>query len=194
MPMTVIVTRDVPMRTRGFLSSVAPEPAPGFYTAGHMTKGVRERVWSVVSDWHPATGEGSIVMVWRDDTALDDRYEQSPFAKFTQVGPDPLVQDPRTFDAELTSVIGLTRQMHLDPDPSCIVDGDAAYDIVHKYHNLFLSQTYWPAITAARLWRLGRPSDALFVARLIHASDWRAACVEWIERRLARLSAAEAAE
>jgi CRISPR-associated protein Cas2 len=68
MPMTVIVTRDVPMRTRGFLASVAPEPAPGLYTAGHMTKGVRERVWSVISDWHAATGEGSIVMVWRDDT------------------------------------------------------------------------------------------------------------------------------
>src|ERR1700730_3370548 len=69
MPMTVIVTRDVPMRTRGFLASIAPEPAPGFYTAAHMTKGVRERVWSVVSDWHAATGEGSIVMVWRDDAA-----------------------------------------------------------------------------------------------------------------------------
>jgi CRISPR-associated protein Cas2 len=66
--MTVIVTRDVPTRTRGFLASIAPEPAPGFYTAANMTKGVRERVWSVVSDWHSATGEGSIIMVWRDET------------------------------------------------------------------------------------------------------------------------------
>ena len=69
MPMTVIVTRDVSMRTRGFLASIAPEPAPGVYAASDMTKGVRERVWSVVSDWHVATGEGSIVMVWRDDKA-----------------------------------------------------------------------------------------------------------------------------
>lgn len=68
MPMTVIVTRDVPTRTRGFLASIAPEPAPGLYTAAHMTKAVRERVWSVVTDWHSATQEGSIVMVWRDDT------------------------------------------------------------------------------------------------------------------------------
>jgi CRISPR-associated protein Cas2 len=69
MPMTVIVTRDVPMRTRGFLASIVPEPAPGLYTAANMTRAVRDRVWSVVSDWHAATGEGSIVMVWRDDTA-----------------------------------------------------------------------------------------------------------------------------
>lgn len=69
MPMTVIVTRDVPMRTRGFLASICPEPAPGVYAAANMSKGVRERVWSVVSDWHAATGEGSIVMVWRDDNA-----------------------------------------------------------------------------------------------------------------------------
>ncbi len=69
MPMTVIVTRDVPMRTRGFLTSIAPEPAPGVYAAADMTNRVRERIWSVVSDWHVATGEGSILMVWRDDKA-----------------------------------------------------------------------------------------------------------------------------
>jgi CRISPR-associated protein Cas2 len=67
MPMTVIVTRDVPARTRGFLASIVPEPAPGVYTAPDLTKGVRERIWAVVSDWHVATGGGSIVMIWRDD-------------------------------------------------------------------------------------------------------------------------------
>lgn len=67
MPMTIIVTRDAPGRTRGFLASVMPEPAPGVYTAGNLSKAVRERVWAVVSDWHAATGEGSVVMIWRDD-------------------------------------------------------------------------------------------------------------------------------
>ena len=57
------------MRTRGFLASIAPEPAPGVYAAADMTKGVRECVRTVISDWHVATGEGSIVMVWRDDKA-----------------------------------------------------------------------------------------------------------------------------
>ncbi len=67
--MTVIVTRDVPGRTRGFLSSVMPEPAPGVYTAGELSKAVRERVWAVMTDWHAATGNGSVVMIWRDDKA-----------------------------------------------------------------------------------------------------------------------------
>lgn len=67
MPMTVIVTRDVPGRTRGFLSSVMPEPAPGVYTAAELSKAVRERIWTVLSNWHQAKGEtGSVVMVWRD--------------------------------------------------------------------------------------------------------------------------------
>lgn len=67
MPMTVIVTRDVPGRTRGFLASVMPEPAPGVYTAAELSKGVRERIWAVLSNWHQATGTtGSVVMVWRD--------------------------------------------------------------------------------------------------------------------------------
>lgn len=69
MPMAVIVTRDVPTRARGFLASVMPEPAPGVYTAGELSKGVRERIWTVISDWHAATGEGSIVMIWRDEKA-----------------------------------------------------------------------------------------------------------------------------
>lgn len=69
MPMTVVVTRDVPQRTRGFLASVMPEPAPGVYTSGNLSKAVRERIWAVMTDWHTATREGSIVMVWRDDKA-----------------------------------------------------------------------------------------------------------------------------
>jgi CRISPR-associated protein Cas2 len=70
MPMTVVVTRDVPGRTRGFLASVMPEPAPGVYTAAELSKGVRERIWAVLSGWYQAKGEaGSIVMVWRDPAA-----------------------------------------------------------------------------------------------------------------------------
>ena len=69
MPMTVIVTRDVPYRTRGFLASIMPEPAPGVYTSGNLTRAVRERAWAVVSDWHLTTQRGSVVMLWRDESA-----------------------------------------------------------------------------------------------------------------------------
>ncbi len=69
MPMTVIVTRDVEDRYRGFLSSVMLEVATGVYTGPRLSRGVRERVWRVLSDWHVELRRGSIVMTWRDTSA-----------------------------------------------------------------------------------------------------------------------------
>lgn len=66
MAMTVVVTRDVPARTRGFLASVMLELAPGVYTAPRMNRAVRERVWAVLRRWHRATKQGGIVMTWSD--------------------------------------------------------------------------------------------------------------------------------
>lgn len=65
MPMTVIVTRDVAPRFRGFLASCMVEIAPGVYTAPNMTQSVRERVWTVLSDWYAELGGGAIIMTWR---------------------------------------------------------------------------------------------------------------------------------
>lgn len=64
--MVVIVTNDVPERFRGFLASVTLEIAPGVYTSPSMTTGVRERIWSVLEEWHEALGRGSILMTWTD--------------------------------------------------------------------------------------------------------------------------------
>lgn len=69
MPMTVVVTRDVPDRYRGFLASVMPEVAPGVYISPELSKGVRERVWTVLSAWWSAVPGGSVVMTWRDGSA-----------------------------------------------------------------------------------------------------------------------------
>ncbi|MCB1349947.1 MAG: type I-E CRISPR-associated endoribonuclease Cas2 [Maritimibacter sp.] len=66
MPMTLVVTRDVEARYRGFLTSIMLEVAPGVYVSPEMSAGVRRRVWKVVSDWYSALGRGAIVMVWRD--------------------------------------------------------------------------------------------------------------------------------
>lgn len=66
MSMTVIVTRDVAPRFRGFLASVMLEIAPGVYTSPRLSAGVRERVWEVMTAWFEALGGGSIVMTWRD--------------------------------------------------------------------------------------------------------------------------------
>ncbi|MDG5497350.1 type I-E CRISPR-associated endoribonuclease Cas2e [Niveispirillum sp. BGYR6] len=69
MPMTLLVTRDVPDRFRGFLASVMLELAPGLYVSPALTAGVRGRIWRVMAEWHGELGEGSIVLVWQDRSA-----------------------------------------------------------------------------------------------------------------------------
>lgn len=49
------------------------EIAPGVYTAPSMTRGVRERVWSVLSDWHAEERIGSVLMTWPDSNASGEQ-------------------------------------------------------------------------------------------------------------------------
>lgn len=70
MAMTVLVTRKVPDRYRGFLASCMCELAPGVYTAPRMNKAVRERIWKVMEEWFEPGAEQSIVMTWRDRTMV----------------------------------------------------------------------------------------------------------------------------
>ncbi len=69
MAMTVVVTRSVPLRFRGFLASCMLEIGPGIYTSPRMTKGVRERVWAVCCDWFDNAADASILMTWQDEAA-----------------------------------------------------------------------------------------------------------------------------
>ena len=69
MPMTIVVTRDVEARYRGFLTSVMLEIAPGVYVAPDLSAAVRQRVWAVLGSWWLELGRGALVMVWRDKTA-----------------------------------------------------------------------------------------------------------------------------
>lgn len=68
--MTVVVTVNLEGRYRGFLASVMLEIAPGVYTSPQMTDGIRERIWEVLTRWYYELGQGSIVMTWRDPTAV----------------------------------------------------------------------------------------------------------------------------
>lgn len=70
MPLTMVVTRDVEMRYRGFLTSLMLEVAPGVYVAPDMSAAVRQRVWQVMTDWWMALGRGSLVLIWRDTAAV----------------------------------------------------------------------------------------------------------------------------
>lgn len=67
--LTVVVTRDVADRYRGFLSSVLAEVAPGTYVAANLTAGIRERIWRVVCDWWEELPGGSILMACADKNA-----------------------------------------------------------------------------------------------------------------------------
>ena len=69
MPLTVVVTRDVESRYRGFLASLMLEVAAGVYVAPDMSAGVRTRLWSVLDEWWRTLRRGSVVMIWRDASA-----------------------------------------------------------------------------------------------------------------------------
>jgi CRISPR-associated protein Cas2 len=70
MAFTVVVTRNAPPRTRGFLASVMLEIAPGVYVSPRMTKRVRERVWLVMIEWHELLPpDGGVLMTFPDNSA-----------------------------------------------------------------------------------------------------------------------------
>jgi CRISPR-associated protein Cas2 len=69
MPLTVVITRDVEDRYRGFLGSAMLELAPGVYAQPRMSAGVRGRVWTVVEEWYARLRRGSIVMCWAESAA-----------------------------------------------------------------------------------------------------------------------------
>lgn len=68
MSMTVVVTRNVTDRVRGFLASSMLEFAPGVYSAPRITPAVRDRIWRVLDDWFSNEKDASIVMLWADST------------------------------------------------------------------------------------------------------------------------------
>ena len=71
--MTIVVTVNVEGRYRGFLASAMLEIAPGVYTSPGMTAGIRDRIWNVLTRWHNELGTGTIVMTWRDPTAVGEQ-------------------------------------------------------------------------------------------------------------------------
>ena len=76
MPTTMVVTRNVEDRYRGFLTSIMLEIAPGVYVAPDLSAAVRTRLWYVLSSWWDTFGTGSITMVWRDAQAVGNlRFE-----------------------------------------------------------------------------------------------------------------------
>ena len=88
MSLVTIVTRDVAERFRGFLSSVMLEVAPCTYVSPRMNKGVRERVWQVLGEWHAVQPQGSVAMIWREREAIGGvglAYLGTPGKQLTEI-------------------------------------------------------------------------------------------------------------
>lgn len=66
MSMTVVVTRNVSGRIRGYLASTMLELSPGVYSAPRISTVVRERIWVVLHGWFAAETDASIVMIWAE--------------------------------------------------------------------------------------------------------------------------------
>jgi len=90
----------------------------------------------------------------------------------------PLVHDASTFDDELRLAIKL---IEIDKR-GAMVDLDQFKDM----KNLFLSRTVWPALHAHACFKAGYRSSQQTWAAEIEATDWRRACTEWLERRIAK--------
>jgi CRISPR-associated protein Cas2 len=69
MPMTIVVTRNVEGRVRGFLSSTMLEIASGVFAAPNLTPAVRDRIWAVLTKWEVGTRDDGAVMTWPDAQA-----------------------------------------------------------------------------------------------------------------------------
>lgn len=66
MSMTVVVTRNVSARVRGFLASAMLEVVPGVYSAPRISPAVRERIWQTMVEWFPYERDAAIVMLWQE--------------------------------------------------------------------------------------------------------------------------------
>ena len=89
MPMTIVVTRNLPARFSGFLSSCMVEIAPAVFIAPRLNKNVRERVWEVAMSWSGSIpGDGGFLMIWhepRSSSGFDMNMIGWPRKELTQI-------------------------------------------------------------------------------------------------------------
>lgn len=53
-------------RFHGFLRSIMLNPHPGVYVSRDIDRGARDRIWSILSDWHAADPRGMVLMIHPD--------------------------------------------------------------------------------------------------------------------------------
>lgn len=98
------------------------------------------------------------------------------------VASSPMVNDPGRFDEDLRLVMEAADAMW-GGSISTLEANEAVHDGVT---NASLKCTSWNLILAHWHWKRKRRAEALDWAGMIHASDWRMACLEWMQRRMQR--------
>jgi len=89
------------------------------------------------------------------------------------VQPYPIMQNARgaSFDADMAQFFGLWR-----PTVSNLIQGA-------HFHEPFWKAVVVPVHEAYQRYKRNELEGAVRAATLIEASDWRMACVQWLERR-----------
>ena len=90
------------------------------------------------------------------------------FYEISEVKPSPLVDNIYSFDVESALFF---EWLH---------EGD---HFGFKYENSVFDKTAIPMVEAWWLYKEGMLSEAIDKANTIMATDWRKACVEWLERK-----------
>jgi len=85
-----------------------------------------------------------------------------------EVEPEPMFTEPSEIDKDIKSA------MHWH-------NGDRSLPL---FSNDWFGTTFVPAVLAFRMYRSGDIAMAIKIAGTIRSSDWRFACVEWLQRRM----------
>jgi thymidylate synthase len=86
-----------------------------------------------------------------------------------EVTPDPMFTEPDEIDNDVKEAM----RWHDNPE-----------DAPPVFSNVWFSVTFVPAVIAHRMHRFGNTGMAIKVAGTMSSSDWRFACVEWLQRRV----------
>lgn len=139
------------------------------YVAGKLD--IPVGVYRQVSDSLHVYTNNPLWPVLRDQYIVRDLYTEA------EVEPLPIMDNAAKWDEDLQLFMGLT-----SPHRS---EGEALDLKASKaFYNRFFSEVVWPMYRSWLMHKLYR--DGLPDAQSIAASDWRLACVEWLERRYAK--------
>lgn len=128
MSMTIAVTRNVPNRFNGFISSCMHEIAPGVYVAPRMKKSVRERLWEVMMEWSELiSDDGGVVLFWKSRKApsgLGVRVLGWPKKELVEYEGMWLTfrELTKTHDTEELKELSKIEDVPYDPDEDSVID------------------------------------------------------------------------